>query len=101
MGESVTALGKNKVNDKMLICVKCLTDMRCEKNGVLVARDPHHVQNADLYKCPECAFELLTGAGNAHNWEYARELYARNKGQWRDLYKIDTKEFIEAEPIEV
>lgn len=101
MGESGTALGKDKVNDKMLICVKCLTNLRCEKNGVLVARDPHHVQRADLYKCPECGFEIITGAGDALNWEQALRIYKGEISGTLDLYRMDVKTIRKDETVEV
>jgi len=85
----------------MLICVKCFADLRCETNGVLVARDGYYVQSADLYKCPHCGFEILTGAGQVHNIEYSKAVYNRTAGRWRRLYKIDTKEFFEAEAVDV
>jgi len=94
------ALETDKVIDEMLICVKCFADLRCETNGVSVARDPHYVQSADLYKCPECGYEVLTGAGQVHNVEYSKAVYNREAGRWKKLYKIDTKEVFEAEVVE-
>lgn len=85
----------------MLICVRCFADLRCEKNGVLVARDEYYVQTADLYKCPECGFELLTGASQVYTVEYSLAAYDRTAGRWRRLYKMDKKEIIEGEAVDV
>jgi hypothetical protein len=49
------------------ICVKCSIQMRTESNGVNViemaesVEGPCQVWKADLHKCPECGYEVVSG----------------------------------------
>ncbi len=49
------------------VCVKCEVQMRCEKNGVVVAemymdnKEIYRLWNADKYKCPICWAEVVVG----------------------------------------
>ena len=49
------------------VCVKCRTEMRPETNGVglldMAEYGPYKVWDADLYKCPTCSYEIVTGFG--------------------------------------
>jgi len=48
------------------ICVPCRIEMRCEENGVLI-RDPEvggfpsTYWVADLWRCPVCGHQIITG----------------------------------------
>ena len=45
------------------ICVLCVTEMVCAKNGISVApaHAPHHTRRGDKYRCPECGVEVIMG----------------------------------------
>jgi len=48
------------------VCVKCQIQMRCEKNGVgllelATPNRPYKIWSSDLFRCPVCGFEVLTG----------------------------------------
>lgn len=85
----------------MLICVKCLKDMECEYNGVLVAHDRYDVRYGDLYKCPECGIEIITNFGVPVNVELAEEYYTRKAGTYRRLFRLDDGKTYKALPVEV
>jgi len=39
--------------------------------------DPYKLWKADLYKCPDCSFEVITGFG-AHNYaEHFQDTFAK------------------------
>lgn len=56
---------------KQPLCVKCQVYLKCEKNEVRVLqtwseeKKPDVVYYADLFKCPKCGYEIITGFG----WE--------------------------------
>lgn len=58
------------------VCVKCQIEMRPEKNGVGVLDmadfGPYALWEADLWKCPSCSYEILTGFGQ-EPWAYHYE----------------------------
>lgn len=48
------------------ICVECLSEMKCEENGVQVEmllkdESPYYKVYADKWKCPYCGKEILIG----------------------------------------
>ena len=49
------------------VCVKCRRELRPEKNGVgyleMASFGPVQVWDSDMWKCPECGIEVLTGFG--------------------------------------
>jgi predicted RNA-binding Zn-ribbon protein involved in translation (DUF1610 family) len=59
------------------VCVKCEVELRPEKNSVGLVdymtlgegedekTDPSQVWEADLWKCPVCGYEIVTGFGNS------------------------------------
>jgi len=53
--------------------------MRAEKNGVKVKYTSQEAQNGDLYKCPVCGNEIITGFGEKY-FDHApnRYDYVRN-----------------------
>src|ERR1039458_5610600 len=58
------------------VCVKCHTEMRCEKNGVGVLdmssnEQPYQLWEADKFKCPGCGFEVVVGFAQraTEHWE--------------------------------
>jgi hypothetical protein len=51
-----------------VVCPKCETFMRVKKNGVFVEEQdstggPYRIWSADLYGCPTCNAEVVTGFG--------------------------------------
>lgn len=68
------------------VCVKCNREMRPEKNGVGcldVFEDGRTYQlwDSDLWKCPECGYEILEGFG---------------RGCLAEHYQDNFKSFLEA-----
>jgi len=64
------------------VCAKCECEMRPERNGVGLLDmfnpsdkpdlQPYQLWDADLYKCPKCGCEIVTGFGCnaiAQHWE--------------------------------
>jgi hypothetical protein len=46
------------------ICVPCAVEMRCLKNGFVVADpEPSTYWRGDLYRCPQCKRHVVTGFG--------------------------------------
>jgi hypothetical protein len=50
-------------------CAKCEVDLRPEKNGVWLIEmfqhdtEPYSIWHADLWKCPKCGVEIVSGYG--------------------------------------
>jgi len=44
-------------------CVKCSRRMCCVKNEVYLVKKNDYVQAADLYQCPNCQTQILSGYG--------------------------------------
>jgi len=52
------------------VCVPCSVVYRCEKNEVSVEEidpdgGPFRVRSGDLWKCPGCGHQIVTGFGRA------------------------------------
>jgi transposase-like protein len=62
------------------ICVKCEIQMRCAKNGFLVAPkfNPRHQYNGDLYRCPECGQEVAVDFGTPFESTFKPNLLLEN-----------------------
>ena len=75
------------------VCVKCQTEMRCEKNGVgcldMASFGPYELWDSDLYKCPKCGVEILTGFGDlavsVHHKENFQQLVDTYRNSKRGL----------------
>ena len=47
------------------ICVPCAVEMRCAKNGLIVADpEPSTYWSGDMYECPGCGARVVTGFGS-------------------------------------
>lgn len=62
------------------VCVKCRVQLKPEENGVdCIERnesgEPYKIWNADLYKCPICGIEVLTGFGRAPIMEHSHPVF--------------------------
>lgn len=64
-------------------CAKCEMDLRPEKNGVwlieLFQRDtkPYAIWHADLWKCPMCGVEIISGYGQSPTFHHDEENFQR------------------------
>lgn len=71
-----------------VVCTACRTHLRIETQRVLVIEmasfGPYKVWNADLYKCPGCGAEMVTGFGQC---PIRADHYAPDFGQWLDTAK--------------
>ncbi len=80
------------MNPNIPLCWHCGLEMRPEKNGVAVIEmasfGPAAIWAADLWKCPECGIEVVSGLGNSpiaehyKEAEFARELAAAQASGW-------------------
>lgn len=64
-------------------CAKCERDLKPEKNGVWLIEmfqgntEPYAIWHADLWKCPECGIEIVSGYSQRptyHNEENFKHL---------------------------
>jgi len=50
------------------VCVKCGKSMRPKENGIRAVEmadfGPYKIWMADLWKCPSCGIEIISGFGN-------------------------------------
>ena len=46
------------------ICIKCNREFRVKRNGVLVHVGNQNYFSADLWECPQCDTEIISGYGN-------------------------------------
>jgi hypothetical protein len=60
-----------------ILCVNCKRKLKCERQGVHVVEtfgrdsdDPYKLWRADLYKCPDCGFEVVCGFGASNYAEH-------------------------------
>lgn len=72
-----------------LVCVGCRRFLKIKKNDVSVEEgmpngtggwQPYKLWCADLYECPGCGFELITGFGR----EAVAEHFMKNYATWRE-----------------
>lgn len=68
------------------VCVKCSFEMRPVKIGMYVVEtflsppEPYRISSADMYRCPECGCEVLTGystGAKVHHEEGFGELFQK------------------------
>ena len=57
------------------VCVNCKRMLKIKKNGIIVAEhlkngELYKVWSADLFECPNCGFELISGFGNQPNYHH-------------------------------
>jgi hypothetical protein len=56
------------------VCVECETSLKIEQNGVIVVemfnedRSIYRLWSADMWKCPLCGVEIVTGFGQSILW---------------------------------
>ena len=60
-----------------ILCNKCHVMLSCKKNDVCVRMGGAELKWGDVYKCPICGFEIITGFGASlfpWNPEYAAHI---------------------------
>lgn len=67
-----------------VFCAKCKRFMEAEKNGVTVeemmeGNRPYKLWKADLYQCPKCGNEIITGFASDAFAEHFQEDYQQQK----------------------
>ena len=73
------------------VCVKCKCELHPERNGVgvldMADYDPYELYDADLWKCPNCGYEIVGGFGyNAISAHYEADFQAQiDRYKNRDL----------------
>jgi len=66
-----------------ILCVKCQVEFRPEKNGVYVKEMMHHDQDVykiwdtDLWQCPCCNFQVVSGFANYPIAEHFQATFPR------------------------
>lgn len=60
-----------------MVCVKCQVKLKPERTGVHVvetfgrgSNEPYKLWAADLWKCPDCGFEVVAGFGGNNYAEH-------------------------------
>ena len=66
------------------VCVPCNRFMRIEKNGVTVEEqtevgESYKLWDADLYRCPECGHEIVSGFGHVPLAEHYQPTYQQSR----------------------
>ena len=51
------------------VCWPCGTEMRCEKNSVVVDAGHGRVKEGDRYRCPTCGHLVVVGLGDPYRAE--------------------------------
>lgn len=70
----------------IMVCVKCRRRLICSCSGVWAQENmekggkPRRLAMFDLWKCTECGYEILAGAGTPI-YPYEREEFERYQGQ--------------------
>ena len=73
-----------------LVCARDMKFLRIKKNGVFIEEgmpdgaggwQSYKLWVADLYECPQCGFELVTGFGHAP----VREHFVSDYRKWLEL----------------
>jgi hypothetical protein len=88
-----------------LVCRSCAMFLRIKKNGVTVEEGmplgpvqadggpeswgPYKLWQGDLYACPGCGFELVTGFAGAPLAEHYEPTYADTRRRFEPLVRVD------------
>ena len=74
------------------VCVKCEVELTCKENevGCLDISDNREVQvwDSDLWACPVCGYELVTGFGRMPVDHDMNDTLARTIQNYRDRSRI-------------
>ena len=73
--------------DTRPFCIPCSIRMRCRKNGAHLVHPNDFAQAADLYQCPTCHAQILTGYGKpilaiGADEQYFNQFSQQGKKQW-------------------
>lgn len=75
----------------MPVLCNCGRFMRVKKNGVTVEElledgTPYKLWDADLWDCPECGREIITGFGREPLAEHWQPTYAAHRARLRPIF---------------
>lgn len=75
-----------------LVCAKCGKELRCKKNEIiveeLVLSKSCRIWEADLWECPKCGAEIITGFGPAPIAEHFEEDYQKILAREKERVKV-------------
>ena len=74
-----------------VLCVACGVVMRVKQNSVTVEElmsddEPYKLWDADLFECPVCGVEVITGFGRLPIAEHYQPRYAEQRERLAPLY---------------
>jgi hypothetical protein len=74
-----------------VLCVRCGRFCDVKKNSVTVEElladgAPYKLWDADLYQCPECGTEIITGFGRREFAEHWQPNYAEQRARLAPIY---------------
>lgn len=49
----------------MIICAKCLGELKCTKNGVILKWGTGHCYSSDRFECKHCDITVLNAPGSS------------------------------------
>jgi hypothetical protein len=74
------------------VCVKCQVELRPEKNEVgcldFASFGPYQLWDSDLWKCPKCGHEILTGFGQNPISIHHEENFTITVERWKEYRKV-------------
>ena len=77
------------------ICAKCRVFFRCKENEVIIEEggsgpdDPYRVWMADLFECPRCGAEVVSGFGQAPVAHYRQPEFTTIRAALTRLFYAD------------
>ncbi len=82
------------------VCVKCEVELEPKKNGVgcldyaklSVDSQPYQIWDADLWECPNCHYQIVTGFGKApidahYTQSFPITVMPGKTGRWRPAHR--------------
>jgi len=84
-----------------MVCVSCAMFMRRKKNGVVVEEGrplsnvpnnqwgPYKLWMADLFECPSCGYQIISGFAQANFAEHYQSNYAEQRTKHPPLVTVN------------
>jgi hypothetical protein len=81
-----------------LVCLDCRKFLRVKKNGVVIEEgmpngsggwQSYKLWHGDLYECPDCGFQLVTGFGHKPLAEHYESTYAVARERYQPIARVD------------
>ena len=74
-----------------LLCVACERWLHVVKNSVTVEEQladgsPYKLWDADLYECPRCGFQIISGFGRSPLVEHYQPTYAEQRARLAPIF---------------